>query len=120
KARAHMADIKQPGLIAGPFVFHHDAGGILDGEGIAAKRDHAATGSNMLRIQRNCKKVVGAGFGHKHSRGSGDTSKLRLAAEMRAPSVLALRDFPAERRLLLRRGYLACFPECLTDCGPLA
>src|SRR5690606_39412829 len=104
ETRTHMADVKQTGILAGPFVFGHDPTAILHGQGIAAKGHHAATGGNMLIIQRDCEKVLGTGLSHGHSRGSGDTTNLCLSADMRAPSVLALRDFPAERRLLLRRG----------------
>ena len=48
---AHMADIEQPGLLAGPIVFDHDAF-VLDRHVIARKGDHSRTLAAMPRIER--------------------------------------------------------------------
>ncbi len=51
EARAHMRDVEQAGVLAGPFVLGDDAGGVLDGQRIAGERHHAAAELYMLVVE---------------------------------------------------------------------
>jgi nitrate/nitrite transport system permease protein len=65
EARAHMRDVEKAGVLAGPFVFGHDAARILHRQLITAERHHAAAQGDVLRVQRREFEVFGVRFAHQ-------------------------------------------------------
>ena len=114
---AHVGNIEQARMLAGPVVLGHDAGGVLDRHVIAGERHHARAKGNMLGMKGGLQRLVGVDrLGH------GISSKARVRRAFQGPFFTPplshdLRDFPnaTSERLRPSVGDVAKrrrFPEC--------
>ena len=122
---AHVGNIEQARMLAGPVVLGHDAGGVLDRHVIAGERHHARAKGNMLGMKGGLQRLVGVDrLGH------GISSKARVRRAFQGPFFTPplshdLRDFPnaTSERLRPSVGDVAKrrrFPECQLPSGPFA